>query len=60
LIELAYDLDYIIFLNMRRLETKLNITVLVKKMIVIIWSMHCDCVLPVRANFLRCPLDIFL
>ena len=32
---------------------KLYITALVNKMIVIIWSVHCDCVLPVRKNFLR-------
>ena len=30
---------------------KLYITTLVNKSIVIIWSIHCDCVLPVRKIF---------
>jgi len=50
---LAYDFDYIIFLNMRILEIKLYITALVNKMIVIICCIHCEFMLPVRINVMR-------
>jgi len=49
--ELAYDFGYIIFCECEILEMKLYIAALVNKLIVI-KSVQCDCVSPVRKIFL--------